>query len=309
MQIGRIERVPLRELWPNEAQGFTIWLAENLDILQECVGLELSFVEREASAGVFSADILAEDSDGRQVVIENQLEKTNHDHLGKLVTYMSNLEAKVAIWIASDPRPEHEQAVQWLNEVLPADTAFYLVRLDAVRIEDSPCAPMLSVVSGPSEEVRQIGTQKKQQAERHILRREFWTQLLEKANQKTDLHSSVSPNTDTWLNAGAGKSGLVFQYRIRMPDAQVGLRIRRKTAEDGRRLFDALHTRKEAIETAFGGQLEWVHREGTRTYAIVQPPSPGGLVDQDRWSDIQNTLVDAMVRLEQTLGPEIKKLR
>jgi len=147
MQISRLEPVSLRELWPNEARDFTTWLAENLDFLSEALGMDLSLVEQEASAGVFSADILAEDGNCNPVVIENQLERTDHDHLGKLITYLSNLDAKTAVWITAEPRPEHEKAVHWLNEVLPVDAAFYLVKVEAYCIDDSSPAPLFSVMA------------------------------------------------------------------------------------------------------------------------------------------------------------------
>ncbi len=166
--IGRLERVPLRELWPDEARDFTPWLADNLDLLAEHLGLQLALVEQEASAGDFAVDIVAETEKGDTVVIENQLERTDHDHLGKLITYLSNLDAKVAIWITANPRAEHEKAVQWLNELAPADTAFYLVKVEAYRIEESPPAPLFTVVAGPSAESREIGSRKKELAERHI---------------------------------------------------------------------------------------------------------------------------------------------
>jgi len=126
--------------------------AENLDFLSETIGFQLSLDQREISAGAFSADIRAEDPQGNFVIIENQLEKTNHDHLGKLITYMSNLEAKTAIWITSEPRPEHETAVHWLNETLPADTSFYLIKIEAYKIGDSDPAPLFTIVAGPSAE-------------------------------------------------------------------------------------------------------------------------------------------------------------
>ena len=105
MKIARLEKVPLRKLWAHEAQSFTVWLSENLDFLSETLGFDVVLVQKEAAAGPFSADMLAEDPQGNYVIIENQLEKTDHDHLGKLITYMSNLEAKTAIWITSEPRP------------------------------------------------------------------------------------------------------------------------------------------------------------------------------------------------------------
>lgn len=110
--IGRMDQVPLREVWKKEAKDFTSWLYENLEILGEELDLDLTADEKEKDIGSFSADITAEDSFGQKVLIENQLEKTDHDHLGKILTYVSNLDAKIAIWISSNPRPEHERAIE-----------------------------------------------------------------------------------------------------------------------------------------------------------------------------------------------------
>jgi hypothetical protein len=309
MQIGRLEPVSLRELWPSEARDFTTWLAENLDFLGEKLGVELSLVEQEASAGVFSADILAEDGSGNPVVIENQLERTDHDHLGKLITYLSNLDAKTAVWITSNPRPEHEQAIHWLNQVLPADMAFYLVKIEAYRIEGSPSASLLTVVAGPTPEARQVGTQKKELAKRHILRREFWAQLLERAKERTLLHARRAPTANSSLNAGSGKAGIVFQYRIRMDDAEVALRIRRDTVEESKRIFDSLYANRDTIERAFGDRLEWLRLDDVRNCRITYVISFGGLRDRDCWPEIQDRMIDAMVRLERALGPEIRRLK
>jgi RecB family endonuclease NucS len=115
INVGKIKRVPLREVWKNEAHDFTSWLFNNLEILGEEMNIKLVPIEKEGKAGSFSVDIVAEDEMGQKTVIENQLEKTNHDHLGKIITYLSNLDAKIAIWISSDPKQEHERAIDWLN--------------------------------------------------------------------------------------------------------------------------------------------------------------------------------------------------
>lgn len=308
MQVGRLKRVELREIWQHEAHNFTTWLAENLDLLGEFLGFELSLVQQEAAAGPFSADILAEDGRGSPVIIENQLERTNHDHLGKLITYLSNLEAKTAIWITSNPRPEHEKAVHWLNEVVPADTAFYLVRVEAYRIGDSAAAPLFTVVAGPSLEARQIGEQKEELAERHILRRAFWTELLTQAKEKMPLHARISPTTDNWVSAGSGKSGLGYNYVIRMEDAQVELYIDRGSAEENKRLFDALVAHKTAIETTFGTALEWQRLDDRRACRIRYVFS-GGLKDREHWPDLQKRMIEAMTQLERALKPEIQRLK
>jgi len=309
MPIGRLEKVPLREIWFNEARDFTTWLAENLDFLGEALGLSLSLVEQEAAAGIFAADVLAEDAGGNPVIIENQLERTDHDHLGKLITYLSNLDAKTAIWITSDPRPEHEAAIHWLNQTLPADVVLYLVKLEAYRIGDSPPAPLLTVVAGPSPEAKQIGGQKKELAQRHVLRLEFWGQLLERAKEHTSLHARISPGKEHWISAGAGKSGLAFNYVIRMSDAQVELYIDQGEGEANKRIFDRLFVSKEKVEEAFGEPLEWQRLDDRRACRIRHRLPLGGLADRDRWPEIQEAMIDAMVRLEKALKPRIKRLR
>ncbi len=117
--------MPLREIWRNEARDFTTWLEENIDVLSAALGLSLSAVEREKSTGLFSCDLVAEDDRLGRAIVECQLEKTDHDHLGKLLTYLTNLEGKIAIWICSDPRQEHINTLTWLNEVMPGDVFLY----------------------------------------------------------------------------------------------------------------------------------------------------------------------------------------
>lgn len=114
--IQKIARISLREAFKHEAYDFTKWLQENLDVLNDCIDLTLSNAEAEATAGDFSVDLVAEDASGNKVIIENQLEKSNHDHLGKLITYLVAIEARAAIWIVSEPRPEHVSAITWLDE-------------------------------------------------------------------------------------------------------------------------------------------------------------------------------------------------
>src|SRR5688572_21100363 len=128
-QVGKIQRVELRQVWPHEALDFTTWLEENTDTLSDVLGVSIENVEREKAAGAFSVDLVGEDDHGSTVIIENQLERSDHDHLGKLVTYLAALEARIAIWIVKDPRPEHVGAVTWLNESTGAN--FYLVKVEA----------------------------------------------------------------------------------------------------------------------------------------------------------------------------------
>jgi hypothetical protein len=120
--IGRLEPISWRELWPHEEHGFSKWLESHLDVLSDALGFRLSDPRRETAAGTFECDLVCEGENGDLVIIENQLERTDHDHLGKVLTYLANLDAKAAIWIATSARPEHLRAVQWLNETTPAGT-------------------------------------------------------------------------------------------------------------------------------------------------------------------------------------------
>ena len=307
--IGKLERVPLREVWKHEALEFTKWLEENIDVLNEALDINLSSAEREQSAGAFSVDLVAEDEAGDLVVIENQIGKSDHDHLGKLITYLTALEAKTAIWIVTDPRPEHVRAVSWLNESSAA--SFYLLKVEAVRIGDSPPAPLITRIVGPSEESREVGAKKKQLAERDALRYRFWEQLLEEARKRTKLHASISPTHHSWVGTGAGKSGLLFNYVARQHEAYVELYIDRgkDSEEENKAIFDQLMNHKESIEAAFGGPLEWQRLEGKRACRVKKTVSLGGYLDEDKWPEVHKEMIDAMIRLEKALKPYIQKVK
>ncbi|HUV86830.1 MAG TPA: DUF4268 domain-containing protein [bacterium] len=306
--IGKIERVPLREIWRREAKDFTSWLRNNIDVLNEVVDITLTSLETEKSAGAFSVDLVAEDEEKNTVIIENQLGKSDHDHLGKLVTYLTALEASYGIWIVADPRPEHITAVTWLNESTSA--SFYLIKIEAVRIGDSEPAPLLTIIVGPSEESREIGEIKKEKAERYKIRKRFWTGLLEKAKAKTQLHANIAPSEYSWVGTGAGKTGLGFNYTIKKNEGNVELYIDRgrDAEEENKKIFDELYRNKEKIEEDFGPPLDWERLDDRRASRIKKGVKTGGYANEDKWPEIQETLIDYMVRFEKALRPYINRL-
>lgn len=307
-EIGKLRRVALREVWRHEAHDFTTWLEHNADVLSDALGVTIDNVERERSAGSFSVDLVGEDGSGHAVVIENQLERSDHDHLGKLITYLAAFEAKTAIWIVSDPRPEHVGAITWLNESVAAD--FFLVKVEAIRIGESPAAPLLTLITGPSPETREVGVQKQERAERHDFRQSFWAGLLDRARGQRHPHSGVSPGTDGWLGAGSGRSGAHFTYTIRQRDAAVQLILEGPDEQVNAQLFEELLRDRDGIEADFGGPLEWDRVEGRKKCFIGVALDGGGYRDdEDRWPDIQDRMIEAMLRLEQALRPRIQALR
>lgn len=307
ISIGRLVRVPLREVWKHEALDFTAWLRDNIDVLNDVIDTTVVNVEREQSAGTFSVDLVGEDDAGNPVVIENQLEKSDHDHLGKLITYLTALEAKTAVWIVADPRPEHVTAIAWLNQSTPA--SFYLLKVEAVRIGDSAAAPLLTRIVGPSSEGREVGETKKDIAERYVLRERFWTTLLARARSVTQLHASISPGQYSWIGTSAGRRGINFNYSVRQHDATVELYIDRGNQEENKAIFDRLFVDRTAIEATFGDELAWERLEARRACRIKASIPSGGYRDsEEQWPVTQDAMIQTMIRLEHALRPYIDQL-
>lgn len=299
--IAKLDTVAVRELWKHEQHGFSAWLAENLDPLGEAVGLTLLNPIREKQVGDFSLDLLAETDGGVQVIVENQLDVTNHDHLGKVLTYLSNLEAKIAIWIAGEVREEHAEAIRWLNEFTPADTAFFLVKLSAFRINGSDPAPHFAVVAGPTKTGRSVGQEKKELAEREVLRLQFWEELLDAAKKQGVMwHAQRAPSKDMWLGAGAGiRAGVSLNYLIWI-DQKSGVELYIDTGDRdvNKQIFDGLYAKKDLVEKAFGGPLLWDRLDERRASRVRYVMPDGGLTDSEgRLPEIQDAMVKAMDRL------------
>jgi len=309
--IGQIQIEPIKTAFPKEAKHLTTWLENHIDVLGERMGVVLTVVQREAKVGSFNVDLLCEDADGNAVVVENQLQPTDHDHLGKLLTYLVNLEAATAIWVTSDARPEHEKVIDWLNEATPASTSFYLVRAEAVRIDNSHLAPLFTVLAAPSEQMKKQGDEKKDWAERHYRRVEFWKGLLEKSKGRTFLFANISPGTNHWISIGVGKSGISLSYLI-LKD-QAGLELYIDCDQDAlgtrnKEIFDALYAQKKAVESEYGGPLEWHRLDGKRASRVRAVISGGGLTTPETWSDVQDRMIAAMIRFEKAVVPRLKKV-
>jgi len=308
--IARLEIVPIREAFRREASHFTTWLETQIEALSERIGIELTVIQREKAVGDFSVDLLCEDSNGKLVIIENQLEKTDHSHLGQLLTYLVNLGASTAIWIATEPRPEHKKVIDWLNEVTPADIAFYIVKVEAIRIKDSPFAPLFTVLASPDRQSKEIGEKKKELADRHIHRQEFWKGLLEKSKSRTSLFANIKPSTDSWISTGAGRSNIHFQYTISINDANISLYIDndKETGEKNKAIFDLLYSQKAQIEEELGTSLEWNRLDNKRASIIRRRFGIGLKVDED-WPALQDTMIEAMIAFEKAIRPRLDKIK
>ena len=219
VRLGRIERVPVREVWPNEALDFTRWLAreENLSELGEACSLDLEPVDTESSVGSFSVDIFARETDSnRKVVVENQLEDTDHDHLGKIITYTAGKGADVAIWVVAHARDEHRKAVEWLNEHTDDECAFFLVEVEVWRIGGSDMAPRFNVVESPNEWVR-AERAKDGLSETDRAKLEYWQLYRERALENSAFSRVMrrgKRNPSTGPTSALGRRGIRFAFLL-----------------------------------------------------------------------------------------------
>ena len=305
--IGKLQRVPLRTVWKHEAYDFTQWLQENLDILNDSLDLELVSAEREQAAGSFSIDLVAESSDSETYIVENQLEKSNHDHLGKVITYLTSREAKGAIWIVSEPRQEHVNEMVWLNESSSAD--FYLVKVEAVKIGESDPAPLLTLIVGPSIEAKESGRAKQDKVERHFIRKKWWTLLV--ANSAAKSHAHISPSMNTFIATTSGIRGLDLVYVGNKNNSGAELYIDRgkDSQEENKIIFDQLKKHQDQIDSSIDSFVDW-QRLDTRRACRIRIAFDGGYrSSEDEWPQIQEKMIRAMNQLELALKPALKDLK
>lgn len=311
MKIGRIKKVPLREIWQHEAHDFSKWLSAHIGHLNEALETTITIEEREKAVGSFSLDLFGDDGEGGKVIIENQLEKTDHDHLGKVLTYLSNLDdVKCAIWITSMPREEHGRAIDWLNEFTPDDIAFYLVKLEAIRIGEHPVvAPHFSVVNGPSEQMKKLGQARKDEAARKKKNREFWTQFLQQMQGKSEMYVNQKPPANAWMSHGMGISGSNFNVYCTRKYVRGEVYLSKGTAEENKRIFDYYHDRREEIESAFGPGLVWERLDDGIHSRIKHQLDGIGWDNREDWPRIIDFLVDSALRLERAFGHHAAHLK
>jgi len=309
ISIGKIKKVSLRELWKKEDKHFTKWLEENIDYLNDVIDIDISIESREENVGPFRVDLYGEDNNGNKVIIENQLEKTDHTHLGQIITYLTNLEAKTAIWISSEPVEEHKKAIEWLNETTPDDISFYLIQLEAIKIGNAQvAAPLFTVIKRPSTKIKQIGAEKKEYAQRHIIRKEFWAQFINAINKTNTMCSNISPTTDTWISIGLGMSGVTLYLIVTRKYARCELYISRGTKEENKKIFDYFFTQKDQIESDFGSGLVWERGEDKKTSRIKAQLDGVNVSNKEDWEKMNKFLIEKVVGMDKAFREHVTKV-
>ena len=249
MQFGELRNVDLRRAWPNEAHDFTPWLSENLERLSRIIGIQLDLEDVEVAVEQFAADILARNqADDSPVLIENQLQDTDHTHLGQILTYLAGLEAKTIIWIARGFQQAHLSAIRWLNENTLGPFSFFAVRVRVVQIGDddsSPVAPLFEVLERPIDwdrKIRKYATETSEHTELlRQFRRDFWRSYKERYPDDIELRPEFKNSNIYHEIAGV----TVSQY---LAQKSVGVFIQRTSAEDQERVRQ-IEKYEEALST------------------------------------------------------------
>lgn len=315
ISLGRLEKVDLRHIWENEATAFTPWLAreENLALLSEAIGLELELEAQEKSVGPFSADILCKDLDTDSwVLIENQLERTDHKHLGQLLTYAAGLKAVSIVWVAQRFTEEHRSALDWLNEITDDRFNFFGLEVELWRIGNSPVAPKFNVISKPNDWSKTVLREAKRVEQDSLtetkkLQYQFWKALEEYLLQQNAPFRIRKPSAQHWTTVSVGKSGfhLVLVLNTKLNEVRIDLIINHS---DAKGYFRALESQKSNIEQELGEPLSWFFLEGKKRSSITLHKPGFELQDQSQWPATQAWFLAKIGRMRSVFASRIKDI-
>lgn len=311
--LGKLERVELREAWKNEAEHFTPWLAreDNLQLLSEALGIPLELVEQEKDVGPFRADILCRDaSDDTVVLIENQLERTDHSHLGQIMTYAAGLEAVTIVWIAQRFTEEHRAALDWLNEITDEKISFLGLEVELWRIGNSPIAPKFNIVSRPNDWTKVVRSSGLTEHKRRQL--EFWSAFKAYLQEKSELRSA-SPLARHWMTFFMGRSGFELgaiatiwdtTTKSDNPHIRVELYL---SGPQAKLHFAQLERDKVAIEREVGQPLTWYNSDEKESCKLYVRRS-ANYENRDEWPGIFEWFRTNLELFNKVFGPRIKTL-
>lgn len=303
--FDKIQKVDPRSIWKHEAHDFTPWLAENISELGEAIGIELEITEQEADVGGFSLDLLAKDL-GRNsnVIIENQLAVTDHDHLGKLLTYASGYDADIIIWVSTEIREEHRQALDWLNQRTDSDTDFFGVVIEVIKIGDSRPALQFKVIVSPNEwqksKKKQSTTASSEKSEKY---RKYFQDLIDELRNEHRFTSAKKGQPQSWYTFSSGNKKFVYGHSFAQGSrARTEIYIDAGDLDENKIFFDKLYKEKEQIEAEYGQDLEWERLDDKRACRIAVYRL-GSIEDSsDELQEIKEWGIQNLLTMKKTFG-------
>lgn len=310
MQFGKIEKITLRDIWPHEAKDFTPWLANNIGSLGEALGMELELKDTEAAVGDFSLDLLARDlGSGHTVIIENQLTQTDHDHLGKLLTYAAGYSASVVVWVADFLRDEHRQALEWLNQRTDEDTQFFGVIVEIFKIDDSKPAYSFKPIVSPSEwQKSKKGHISGKVSAKGEAYRNYFQSLIDELREKYQFTNAKKSQPGNWYAFSSGISGVIYSAVFAQGGkARTELYIDVGDGEKNKALFDWLYEQKEEIHSKLGKELTWERLDNKRASRIAVYRDGSIESNQEELIEIKAWHIENLLNFKKVLSPLAKK--
>ncbi len=306
MNLSKLKQVDPRVLWPEEDKHFTPWLSskEGLAMLGEALGMELELENTEVYVGNYRADIVAKDAITKSsIVVENQLSQTDHDHIGKLLTYAASFDAKTIVWIAQEIRDEHRQAIDWLNNITVKDIDFFAIEVELLQIGDSPFAPNFKIISKPNEWTRAIRVDKENLSQGETLKLEYWTAFNDYLKGHNKPISLRKPLPQHWYDVSIGKSGAHFSLTLRTNAKDIGCEVY-MSSEEAKELFKYLVKDKLIIE-ATTGPLEWNELPDGKASRIISRKRLDP-TDNIRWNECFQWYMDTISSFKKEFMPRIR---
>lgn len=308
MKLGKLQEIDIKKVWSHEQYVFSKWLAEedNIRELGDTLNLSLTDVETEKFVGNYRCDILCKDElTGKAVLIENQLGSTDHDHLGKIITYASGLDASVVVWIVASARQEHASAIEWLNKHTDDDLSFFLVEVHAYKIGDSDPAPQFKIVEQPNDFVKSIKAISKNSdiSETEKNRLEFWTQLNDILEERGRPFNKRKPTTDSWYSIAMGSSECHISINLVNKEHHIRVAV---WIYDNKELYDKFYANKDEIETTCGFKLTWDKLDGKKAAFACTYIQGLDFDDQSNYPELMNKAIDLTLILRKAFVPFVK---
>lgn len=299
VKIGKLTEVDVRDLWKHEQYDFSNWLAkeENIKLLDDEIGLTLMDINKEVYIGSYRCDLVAKDeTTGQIVIIENQLEATNHDHLGKIITYAAGLDAKTIIWIVKEAREEHKAAIEWLNNNSSEEIGFFLIELHAYKINDSLPAPMFKVVEKPNNFTK---TSKQNYSDKELNRSQnerlmFWEEFNTVIVSKGKPFSVRKPTTDHWYDVAIGTSEAHLAINLVNKENKIVLEL---YILDNKKLFDHLYEDKEKIENTLQMNFSWERLDGKKASRIKHDILGLDFSDHSNYPQLMDECIEKILKM------------
>jgi len=302
MNIGKLKEVDIRNLWKHEQYDFSGWLSqsENIKLLDDILGLTLTDITKEAYVGSYRCDIFAKDeSSGIKVIIENQLEASNHDHLGKIITYASGLNAEVIVWIVKQAKEEHRSAIEWLNNNTNNNVNFFLIELHAYTIENSVPAPFFEVIEKPNGFIKnsKINGEQDNLNKSQSERLEFWNRFNEILIDRGKPFNVRKATTDHWYDVALGTSEAHVSINLVNKESVVCIDL---YINDNKELFDILYSRKDIIENDLGFKLIWDRLDNGKASRIKYKIKGLNYDNHSNYDELMNQVIDTTIKMRDT---------